>query len=124
MTTTVATITVAPRFRVQIASARRSVRSSPDLGQIARRQVQSSYSRNSLRQERRSWRVVWEPLTVVEKDAIVSAYDLACGSGLAVLLTPPGEAGNIPVVFVASSLSTSNVAGKLWSVTAEYEEVI
>lgn len=119
------TLTVAPYFPVAVQEMRRAVSTPQDTGQVVRRQVQSSVSRNSNRASLRQWQVTWGPITVAEKTSILSVFDAAMGRAFQITWTPPGlSAGAIPVRFMSDALDIRHIQGKLYSISAALEEVI
>lgn len=115
-------------FPAQVTVVRGSISTPASTGMVSSRRLQSAYSRNHGRPERRRWRFAYQldrkPTGSSEYDAVVEAFTQAGGVALPVSWQPPGEVSSIPVLFVANSLRFEHRSAGFVTCQVEFEEFI
>lgn len=123
MTTTYGTLSSIAGFPVEVALVRRGASSDSSTGQVARRQLRSSASRQSSKLETRVWRLTFGP---EDFPTLLASFNAAKGGALPLTWTPPppyDAGGAIPVRFVDDSLRVQKGPGVVYSCECELEEV-
>lgn len=108
-------------------SFRRAGASPAASGQVARRQFQSSASRQSSRSEVRSWELDIVDMGATERADLLADFDAGCGQALPMLWTPPAPhdaGGDIPVRFVDPELTFVEGPPGRWRARVKLEEVL
>ena len=116
------TLTTATWFDAGTTHSRRSVSTDAASGQVVRRQVQSSHSRNSSEKEVRSWSAVWKHATPDEYAHIDSVYDASMAGAFTISWRPPDLSAAIDVYFTAYNVV--HTSGRMYQISAQFEEAI
>ena len=120
MTTTYGTITTLPAGH-SVRLVRRGASTPAELGQVARRQLRSSVSRQTGRRDTRVWSVTFGPDGLTE---LLASFDAGRGGALPLTWTPPlPDNTAIPVRFLDGTLRVSKAPG-VYEAECELEEVI
>jgi len=117
-------LTVSPSYPIPAWITRRAVVTDASTGYVARRQTQSSVSRQSGQQAVRSWQIVWNWLSPTEKASISAMFDAAIGRSFAIQVQPSPTSGYVSVYIMDDTLTMQNVSGQWWRASISVEEVI
>lgn len=96
----------------------------PLYGQRIARRTQSSASRNTGNYETLGWQLILDQLTDVERDLVLGSWNAGTANARPLLWTPGDFPGQIPIVFVGSTITVERTSPNNWAIRCQVREVI